>query len=177
MTLQKWKKRAGLTIGTAVLLLLLGLVIDLGAVNRQLGEYEDLKVQREQLRRQLTKIENQSAYEDRLAGYFAGMKGDSLAIPAKLVDPIDFLAGGLRKSNLKRLELRTEKSSQTGQLTRNRYFLRANGSYNQIIDFFKWLERGGQLSTIDAFSIEPIIDSSDLELRLNLSIYDPRMES
>jgi hypothetical protein len=172
VTIPEMTRQSGWVIGLALVLMIAGLVADLGFVHPQLKEYRSLNAERLRLRDRLVDIESQREAFRQLSGYLDAGGPDAGGGESRLPDPVDYLAEGIQFAKLWRLELRTGVVGASDGFLRSRIFLRAKGSYAQIVDFISWLEKGKRLVAVDALSIQPIIDSRDLELRINVSIYD-----
>ncbi|MDM7916490.1 MAG: GspMb/PilO family protein [Candidatus Eisenbacteria bacterium] len=162
--------RRALTIVAGTGLLVAGIVIHLALVQPQQNRVRALAAQRTQLlqtaadRRMRSDLERQ-----RLEAL--GM--DDSASFGPRADAVAMIGDAVDASGLHRLELGTTSNSDLGGVRHTSLFVRATGSYRQISRLVLDLERRERLVAVEAIRIEPVTESSDLELRLRLSVYDP----
>jgi hypothetical protein len=157
---------AGLGVG--------GAAIDLGFTQPQRRAVERLRLQRADLLGRTAEINSRDSEEKRWAVYLGSADLKSALAERRGEDPITFLGDAIERSGLRRLELGSQAMGETDHLRRSRLFLRALGSYRQITEFVTKLEREERLITVDALTIQPAVESSGLEVRMNLSIYEPK---
>jgi hypothetical protein len=167
------------TGSTWVVLLATGLVVggvalDFGFTQPQRRAVEQLRRQRADLLGRTAEINSRDAEQKRWAAYLGAASLDAALGERRGQDPIRILGDAMDSSGLRRLELGSQATGETERLRRSRLFLRALGSYPQITQFVASLERDSRLITVDALTIQPATDSNGLELRMNLSIYEPR---
>jgi hypothetical protein len=89
------------------------------------------------------------------------------------IDPFAFVGRAVDAAGLTRIEMGTEASGTTGGLQVTKFSLRVAGIYPRIVDFVRNLERSPRTVTILALTIEPMAESSLLEARMHISVYDP----
>jgi Tfp pilus assembly protein PilO len=172
-----WSTRAALAGSAAWVLLLLGLVLDLALVRGQMAELRRLRAEEARLQTRYREIRNRGAETLGLAEHFGVEDLDRLEEDYAAVDAVAFLADALSAARLRRLELGTEESSRGRHLRRTQFFLRAQGTHQRILDFIRRMEGGPRVVTLEALSIQRILGSNQLELRANLSVYDPAGDS
>jgi hypothetical protein len=165
--------RTSAVLGFAVLLLVAGLLVDIAFTQPRLREVRRLRLQRDELLRQLGNLENRQHEVRAIAGLLSvETLAELRATPENT--PLIFVGRLLEDSRLTRLELSAAGTSESDSFRRTRFALRVLGSYGRILEFVRTLERGPRLATVDAFAIEAATGPEALEGRLNISIYDPR---
>lgn len=155
-------------------LVLVGVALDFGFTRPQLRTVGQLRQQRADLLGRSTQVSSRDAEQKRLAAYLGVSDLKNALVEHRGEDPIRVLGDAMERSGLRRLELGTQAGGETDRLRRSRLFLRALGSYPDITRFVASLERDDRLITVDALTIQHASESSDLELRMNLSIYEPK---
>ena len=163
----------GLAPVIGVILLVLGIGIDLGFTQKQSQNVRGLITEREQLREKLLTLESRDSDSQRFAAHFGVERLTDLFDQDGRTDPVAYLSDVLAESKLTRLELGTMATAEVGKLQRTQFFLRANGRFEQVWKFARQMEQGPRLVTVDALKMEQMIESSNVEARFNLSIYDP----
>jgi hypothetical protein len=157
----------------ALVLLALGLLVDFGFAGARADEVRRLIAQRETLRAQVAGQEGRAQRAHELA---LRLDGDDLAAALaaqQAVDPVSYLGSAIRQAGLHSLELGTEASNQSAQVMRTRYYVRASGSYGGLLRFVRSLESDPRVLTIDSFTAERIVGETGLDIRVNLSFYEP----
>jgi hypothetical protein len=157
----------------ALLLLALGLLIDLGFAGARADDVRHLSAQRETLRAQIAGQEGRAQRAHELAQRLGGDDLTEALAAQQAVDPVNFLGRALRQAGLHSLELGTEAGSQSGPLRRMRYFVRATGNFGGLMRFMRLLESNPCVLTIDGFTAEKVVGETDLDIRVNLSFYEP----
>ena len=165
--------RLGLAPVMGVILLILGIGVDLGFTQRQSQDVRRLINEREQLRKRLSTLESRDLDSQRLAVHFEVEHLTDLLDHGWRDDPVSYIGAVLTESGLTRLELGTMATAEVGKLQKTQFFLRASGRYERVWRFVKQMEQGPRLATVDALKMEQMIESSYVEARFNLSIYDP----
>jgi hypothetical protein len=158
----------------AIGLLLAGIALDFGFAQPQRRAVESMRRQRAELLSQSAELTGRDVEERRLALYLDAEDLASALASQRGEDPVNILGAAVEKSGLQRLELGTQASAETERLRRSRLFLRALGSYGQVVSLVSSLEREKRLISIDALTVQRTLDSGDLELRVDLSIYEPK---
>jgi Tfp pilus assembly protein PilO len=159
--------------GLAGGLFLLGLAVDLGFTRKQQESARRGSEARVGLRTRW-RTQEQAGTEAQLLSHRLGENDLATSLEdLRLVEPIELVAGHLAASNLEREELGTEGSTVGGALRRTRLYLRASGSYAQVFLFLRRLEKGPSLITVDDLRLGSVSETSRLELRLRLSVYQP----
>jgi len=157
----------------ALALLVLGLLVDVGFTSARRNELRRLTERRDTLRAQLAGLESRDQRIHEIARRLGGEDLASALSAQQAVDPVNFLGRTLSDTGLHGLELGTEGSSQSGQVRRTRYFVRAEGSYGALQRFVQHVERGPRVLAVDGFTVEKVIDANSLDIRINLSLYEP----
>lgn len=157
----------------AVILLVVGLIVDLGFAQPRLREAKRLAAERV---KRLEKVHQSSQGEREVQDLARCLGAEDLATGLAALrdtDPLSRLARELDRARLTRLDLSSQPSEIIGTVFRTRYSLRVQGSYGHILDFLRVLEQGAVPLTVDALSIAQVPDSPVLEARFDLSVYSP----
>jgi hypothetical protein len=157
----------------AVVLLVLGIVVDLGFTQKRSQDVRRLARERAQLQEKLSNLESRDLGSQKLAAYFGVERLTELLDRDQRADPVTYVSDLLNESGLTRLELGTMATSEVGRLQRTEFYVRASGRYKRVLDFTRKLEQRPRLARVDALVLEQMVESSHLEARFNLSIYDP----
>jgi hypothetical protein len=165
-----------LALGLAAALLLAGLAVDQGLTRSQLQTYKHLEGKRLEQTQKLAEIQGARAEANGLARYYGSDDLDTAFRELHRIEPLTFLNQQIDAVGLRRQELGTDSVSKTGELRRTRLGLRVYGSYGKIVKFVRNLESGSRLVLIDEFLLQPVPDSGLLEVRLNISVFDPIMD-
>jgi Tfp pilus assembly protein PilO len=163
----------GLVTGVALLMLIAGVAVDVLLVQPQVTRLRELTAERDRLQANLASLEGRELESRKLAAYFGG---DTLSVAlTQLTEttPISYLAELVEQAGLRRRELGTLSTSETKGVFGTHCFLRAHGSFQRIWEFVRLLESSSRLVAVEAVSIKPVPESSWLEIRMNVSIYDP----
>ncbi len=164
--------RLPVVLATAGLLLVVGLVIEMAFARPRLQEIQRLTGECASLQSQ---IQDQLRFESasrQLAVHF-DLPGLSELTGRSQPDAVAYLGQALDRAGLQRLDMTTNGGEDFGKLRRNDFLIRACGDYAEIQTFVRDLESGRRLVSIDALAIKSMLESSDLEGRFNISIYDP----
>jgi hypothetical protein len=157
----------------ALVLLALGLLVDFGFAGARADSVRRLSAQRVSLRAQVAGQEGQTQRARELARRLDGEDLTAALAAQQAVDPVEFLGRAMRQAGLHSLELGTEPSSQTAQVLRTRYYVRATGDYDGLLRFVRGLESDPRVLTIDGFTAEKVLGETGLDIRVNLSFYGP----
>jgi hypothetical protein len=159
--------------GLAAILLLSGIVVDVGFVQPRLREISRLRTQMSDAKARVAQQSRQVEEVERLMrGLGVADLGEAIADQGA-TDPVTFLGRMIDEARLTRLELSTRASGDVGHLRRTRFSLRILGTYPRFVELVRSLEQSKRLVTIEALSLEPASEASGLEGRLDVSIYDP----
>jgi len=172
MNIRSTGTRVPAVLGAAGLLLVVGLVIEMAFARPRLQEIRRLTDECASIQ---TRIQDQQRLEGQsrqLAVHFE-LPGLSELTSRTQPDAVAFLGQALDRSGLQRLDMTTNGGEDFGRLRRSDFLIRARGNYAEIQSFVRDLESGHRLVSIDALSIKTMLESSDLEGRFNISIYDP----
>jgi hypothetical protein len=155
----------------AVLLLLVGLVLDFGFTRPRVTEVRALCARRAALSAQLSELSAREWAADRICVRLGCTNAeDSLAASgsdlAELARKID--AAGLR-----RLEIVARESGREGNVLIAHFTVRVTGSYQQNLEFVRSLEADPRLMVLESFRLEPIVGSSALDAAYDLRLIDP----
>lgn len=162
-------------MGGAILLLVAGLVIEMGFARPLLREIAGMNEERSRMRTEILRQGELDKDGESLAAVF-GLDDLAQLGSQPATDPLGWLGKALSDSKLVRLDLTATGAEDFGKVRRSDYTVRAKGDYPSMQRFVRRLEAGPRLVTIDAFTIKTLYDSNDLEGRFMLSIYDPTGE-
>jgi len=171
----RWSERLFFIVAAA--LLLLALALDLGFTRPGHDLVQALAVEQARVSTEIGRTSARDIEHRELAERLGVDELGDLVTTTPPEDPLSYLGATLDRSRLTRLELTTMGTSSSGRLQRTRFTLRVLGSYGQILDFVRDLEEGPRLVTVDALTIETMLEQTALEGRLTLSIHDPRTRS
>ena len=163
---------ASLLFGVAILLLAVGLIVDLGFTQPRVQEVRRLDSERQELLDRLTARSVRDREAEQLARSIGAADLEGALEVHGDSDPVTFLAAALEENNLTTIELSTHATHNTGQFRRTRFTLRVGGRYNRILDFVRTIERSPRLVTVDALSIVEAEDSSLLESRIDVTVFE-----
>lgn len=167
--------KLNLFIASAVVLLVVGLVVEGMVTKPRQYEIEDLLVEKERLHAELERQQNLEADSREMAALLGIDSLDELEVGSQ-PDAVAYISELLTDAKLVRLALTTSGQEDAGVLRATSYTLRAKGGFRGMQDFVQKVEDGERLASIDDFRILPEIDSKSLEGRFNLTIYDLREE-
>ena len=153
------------------ILLVGGLLVDLGLNQPATAEVKRLETYQAQLQGRLIQIGEQHHSDRDLAKALQLGELSDLSAEARQEDPIAYIGGLLNAAGLMRLELTTLGAVDEGGLRTHRFAVRVLGDFNEMLAFVRGLELGSHLAAIDAFSIETTDTRQQLEGRFNLSVY------
>lgn len=157
----------------AAILLAAGLIVNVGFVRPGGGQIVRLMAARDEARIRLGQQQALDAEAQRLAASLGVSDLAEAMSGSALSDPVTFLGGLIADARLTRLELATHASADVGKIHRTRFSLRVLGSYERVLQLVQAMEESPRLVTVDAFSLQPAVESALLEARLDVSIYDP----
>lgn len=162
-------------IGGAVLMLVAGLVIEMGFARPLMNEINAMKAERGRIR---TELVRQSALDKEGTALATVFGLEDLAELGRRPeqDALGWLGRTLSDSRLVRLELTSSGAEDFGKVRRSDFTVLARGDFPAMQRFVKRLEEGPRLVTVDAFTIKPLFNTDELEGRFMLSIYDPTGE-
>src|SRR5262245_18204374 len=127
---------------TAGALLAVGLVVDFGYTQRQLGQVKRLSAERERLRSEVEKVERAEREADEIAAHFGGGDLSEALVGQTRVDAVTYLGAVVRKAGLSGSDLSTDVTTEAENLRRIRCSLRFSGTYAQMLNCVRELERG-----------------------------------
>jgi hypothetical protein len=159
-----------------LILLILGLLVDIGFTRPKLRAVRSLEVQKAQLQRRLVQLERQEQRVDELAAYLGGDDLNEALSNLDVGDPLAYLSQLIETARLRRQELGTEETTEQGKLRRTQFYLRVIGSFSRILELVRQLEQSPRLAVVDAMILEKEYDSGQLKARLRVSIYEPVLE-
>lgn len=164
--------RIGLALALAALLLVVGLLVEREYAHPMLERIANLQSQRQEGWAQLRRQEDLAERSERLAARLGFETLNELAASAE-IDPVSYLGGLIEKHGLVRLDLRNMGGQAYPALHRTDLNLIVTGRYARIQDFMQDLETGRRLTSIESFTIRSRRETTDLEGRFNISVYDP----
>jgi hypothetical protein len=164
--------RIAVILAIAGLLLVVGLIVEMGFARPRLREISRLIDERSQLLSQIRAQQMQDGLSDEMAEHL-GVGDLSELASAPDADPATYLGMLLDHSRLVRLSMTTDGGKEFSGIRRSDFSLRAQGGYAAMQAFVRDLESGPRLASVEAFDIRTQTDSSQLEGRFNISIYDP----
>ena len=170
------KNRIGIAPGAvipALILLALGMFINLGFTRARGEEVRRLSAQRDALRAQAVGVEGREERTRELAQRLGGTDLAAALEGQQGIEPVDYINRTLAEVGLRSLELGTQGTTQTERLRRTRYFVRAEGSFAALQRFFRQAELSPRVLIIDGFTVERPVGVNSLDVRINLSIYEP----
>jgi hypothetical protein len=157
----------------ALILLVVGLALHLGFTRAKGAEVRRLSAQLDALQAQAI---DQAGRREQTRALAQRLGGPDLATALQAqreVEPIEFLGRELAAAGLRSLELGTDAVGQTGGLRRTRYFVRAEGHYEAVLRFVRAIELSPRVLSVDGFTIERPAGTSTLDVRIELSIFEP----
>lgn len=169
--------RSKTLIAISVLVLLAGLAVDLAQVRPLLGRVRQLETSRQTALEGLQQRQEREAERQLLASALLVTDLDELRQLRELQDPIVFLGKIIDGAGLARQELSSTGTTDSVRLRRSDFTLRATGQYAQVVELLRLLEQNPRLVTVDALQVGKGVAQSELECRLNLSVFDPLPEA
>jgi len=163
--------RIAVFLAATGLLLVIGLVIEMGFARPRLRELSSLIEERSRLLAQIRTQQQMEGQSDELAEHL-GLSDLSELSTAPDADPATYLGLLLDHSRLVRLSLTTSGDKQFSGVKRSDFSLRAQGGYDDMQTFVRNLESGPRLASVEAFDIRTQVGTRELEGRFNISIYD-----
>jgi hypothetical protein len=172
MTFASPALRARLGAVLAVLLLVMGILVNLGFTRRQEEQVKHWAAERSRLREKLAILDTQDD-QGLEFGHALGAQDLDAALAAQGgTDAVAFIGRALDRARLNRLELSTTSTSTENRIRRTKFFLRATGSYGRVIEFLHSLEQGPRLVTVESLVLQEGNDPGSLEARVELTIYE-----
>jgi hypothetical protein len=163
----------GLALVLPLVLLILGLLVDIGFTRPKLRAVRSLADQQVQLQRRLAQLERREGRVDELAAYLGGDNLNDALSTLDVGDPLAYLSQLIEAARLRRQELGTEETTELGKLRRTQFYLRVTGSFSRILELVRQLEQSPRLASVDAMILQKEFDSGQLKARLRVSIYEP----
>lgn len=164
--------RIAVVLAIAGLLMVAGLIVEMGFARPRMREISRLIEERSQLLAQIRAQQSQDGLSDEMADQL-GLDDLARLGAAPEADPATYLGKLLDQSRLVRLSLTTAGGKEFNGIRRSDFNLRAQGGYAAMQAFVRDLESGPRLASVEAFDIRTQTDTSALEGRFNISIYDP----
>ena len=161
-----------LAAGGVVLLVVLGVLVDVAVLSPRMDELTRLTGERSDLELRLGTVVG-SKFRQSDAERALRIEDLDAYLDSDVEDVTSYIGRMITQAGLTRLELSTNKRSETDQLVRTDFSMRVNGRYDQIVEFVKIIESNERFAAIDEFSIQAPLIGDNLEGRFNLSIYDP----
>lgn len=165
----------GLALVLPLLLLILGLVADIGFTRPKLKEVRQLAARHSELQKRLVELERQERRGDELAAYLGGDNLEDALSNLAGEDPLAYLNELIEAAGLRRQELGTEETAEFGKLRGTQFYLRLTGSFSRILDFVQRLEQSPRLASVDALILDKEAGSGQLKARLRVAIYEPAL--
>jgi len=165
--------RSGIVLVLAAVFLAAGVAVDLGFTKPARESFKRLSAQRDELVvRSARALEQQADNQELARRLNLGGLSELIAVRPQS-DPLNYLGRTIEASGLTRLDLSSGNVSLTANLRQTRFTLRLLGTYSSLLRFTRSLEQGPRLASIEAFSIQEIPESRQLEFRLQVSIHEP----
>ncbi len=172
MIMSEFRQLYGLLV-LAVLLVIAGFVFDGMFVQPRLAEVGRLRTRNLQLLEERKALAVQNREHQSLTRSLRLDEVSEVFVDDMRSDPAVFVSDLLRQTEVTILEIVATESTSSGRLRKSGFTVRVLGGFERILHLVRTLEKEKRLVTIDAFSIQPLTGTSQLEGRFEVSIFDP----
>jgi len=167
---------SGQLLVTAALLLVVGLLVDVALTRPLLESKKELTTRRAELSAQIQPLQRMESQVEVMSAALGAPDLPKAMEALGREEPVTMIGRMVAASGLQGRELITEKTVVETGVRWTRFFVRAQGSYGQVIDFVRRLEESRQTVTVDAMAIERMGAEGSLEARLSVSVFTPALE-
>ncbi len=164
---------AGVPLAAAVLMLVAGLAIGLGFTQHELKRVRQLAAERSELQGQMGALWDREREEGEFAQWLGASDLATGLATYRCDDVLNQLGALVTEGGLQGLEVGAQGRIESARLRQTQYFVRAQGSFAQILNLLRRAEQTPPLVAVDALAIAEAGVADLLEVRLNLSVYEP----